>query len=92
MRKLVLTTTAAVTLACTASAASPANAQREGSNYMSGLFDRRMNQNIGPGGPCPINLKCGKNTRPLDPNAPLYRPTYTPQQAKARKRMEELTR
>jgi hypothetical protein len=30
-----------------------------------------------------------RSKRPsLDPNAPLYRPTYTPQRAKARKRLE----
>jgi hypothetical protein len=30
-------------------------------------------QNIRPSGSaCPINLRCGKNPGPLDPNAPTY--------------------
>jgi hypothetical protein len=77
MRKLLLPTIAALTLACTTNAT---QAQREGGNYMGGYFgDRHIssNQNIGPvgpGGPCAINLKCGQNFRPLDPNAPTYAP------------------
>jgi hypothetical protein len=72
MKYLAFTT---IVLACTASAAS-AQSSFGGGGYFGGGMTGAVYPNVRghPGYACPINLKCGQNLRPLDPNAPTYAP------------------
>jgi hypothetical protein len=58
--------------------------------FFGGGMTGTVTTNVGPirpGGPCPINMKCGQTIRSLDPNAPIpAKPTAA--QLKARRALE----
>jgi hypothetical protein len=92
MKYLAIAILALVWLSAAANAQSgdPRTGAYGGASGFFGAGTGAVNPNRHPGYACAINMKCDgqKNIRPLDPNAPIYRPTWTPQQAKARKRLE----
>jgi hypothetical protein len=95
MKRLFLTGVAALFLAtgtAWAQSGDPRSSAYGGASGVFGPGTGSVNTNRHPGYACPINMKCDgrKAVRPLDPNAPLYRPVYTPQQLRARKLLEAI--